>query len=99
MVRTSMLPVRGITELSASPSRIKPTPPKWRSCRQMGTANKGWRWRSIRVGGVELNDYSVCGQKTNRRRGRQRADLGRIAIEKLQALETGRVEIVINVFC
>src|ERR1700691_3487517 len=44
-----MLPVSGITELSARPNRIRPTPPRRRSCRQIGTASKGWRWSSIRV--------------------------------------------------
>src|SRR5580658_4296527 len=47
-----MLPVSGITELSARPNRISPTPPRLRSCRQIGTASKGWRWSSIRVSKV-----------------------------------------------
>src|ERR1700677_616740 len=96
MVSTSMLPVSGIRELSASPSRIRPGPPRLRSCRQMGTASKGWGWMSMRFGS------NNCGVRRDQEarlwRGGQRSDLSRIAIEQLQAFQARRVEPVINVF-
>src|SRR5580700_3809411 len=114
MVSTSMLPVSGMTELSAMPSNTRPGPPRRRRCCQAVidqtvivqrvVASNGCGWRSIQVSGV----YSLGSglrytgfrgtQELDRRRGRQRSNLGRVAIEKLQTFETGRVEIVVNIF-
>src|SRR5271155_6100842 len=45
------------------------------------------------------NTYGIrWDQETQLRRGGQSSDLGRIAIEKLQAFEAGRIELVIDVF-
>src|SRR5258708_27903571 len=93
MVRTSMLPVSGTTELSAMPSRTRPGPPRRRRCCQVVTANPAWRWRSIQVvrvyrerAGLRYAGFDVA-KKIDAGRGRQGSNFGGVTIEELQAFE------------
>src|SRR5262249_27384235 len=48
MVRTSMLPVSGTTELSAMPSKTSPKPPRWRNRLQVDRTSKISKCADIR---------------------------------------------------
>src|SRR5579871_3092245 len=106
MVRTSMLPVRGISELSANPNGIRPIPPRLRSRRQIGIANKGDKCGSIRSEEftrwqeVALNNCGIYSmEEVHLWRFGQRSTLLGILVKESQAFHTCRIEIVVNVVC
>src|SRR5579864_1355202 len=102
-----MLPVSGMTELSAIPSKISPGPPRRRNRTQVETARKNWRWGIIRVlvyrAELRVRELRLRNrrgpssiQEQQSRRGLERSTVLSIAIKKMQALETSPVQKVMN---
>src|SRR5258705_2193998 len=61
MVSTSILPGRGTTELSATPKRINPGPPKWRNHRHSRVILKNKRMAGIQFLRSSLSPMSGTG--------------------------------------
>src|SRR5207248_11598069 len=94
MVSTSMLPVKGTTELSAIPSRTRPGPPRRTTQGQTTTDTNdrnhiGWQleadWR-VRGGIRGLKHGSFIPGKLYFRDLRKDAALGSIALQQLEAI-------------
>src|SRR5437762_11400733 len=105
MVSTSMLPVKGTTELSAIPSRTSPGPPRRTTQGQTTTETNdrnhiGWQleadWR-VRGGIRGLNQSSFIGGKVEFRGLRKDAAFGSIAIKQLQAIQARGVQVIVDV--
>src|SRR5438309_9345011 len=110
MVSTSMLPGSGTTELSATPKRINPRPPKWRSHRHSCVTLKNKRIADIEFLRSSLSPMSGTGNRESlgnqrfcriqevwTRGGGQNAAFFSIAKKKLHSIQACRVEIIIDI--
>src|SRR5258708_4925605 len=100
MVAASILPGRGIGEVSMMPSRIRPGPPRWTSHRRALFFEASTRIANRRIfyySSTNAVDKLQILSKLEFRRLRKDADFRSQAVIKLEPLQARKVEIIMDV--